>query len=140
MIPARVRQIIVATGVAASVVLLCLLAFDRGAGVAFAVTTAWMLANLVIWTVVVQVVIQPEAQKNGLLTIALAITAKVVLLLGGVVALMILSPYTRMQLLGIVGGVSSVLIVAFLKAAGSKVAEVLKTPRAEAERTGAAKV
>ncbi len=119
MIPSRIRQIAKATAIASALALLCILAYDRGAGVAFGVTTAWMLANLLIWTVVIRIALQAGEQKAGVGILLLAISAKLILLFGGVIGLKIFAPYTRPQLYGIIAGVSSILVVAFLKSLGS---------------------
>lgn len=138
MIPARIRQIVKATGVACAIVLLFFLAYDRGAGIAFAVTSVWMIANLIIWTIVMKIVLQPGEHKTGVGLLLLALFIKIGLLLGGVLALKIFSPYTKIQLYAIIAGVSSVLVVSVLKAAGAKVAAVLK--QSPAQKKAAAKV
>lgn len=122
MIPTRIRQIIMATAVSAALALIGILAYDRGAGVAFAATTGWMLANLVVWTVVMKIALQPGDQKPGVGLLLGAITAKIFLLLGGVIALRIFAPYSREQIYGIIAGISSVLLVAVLKALGCRIA------------------
>lgn len=126
MIPARIRQILKATAIASAIALLCFLAYDRGAGITFGVTSVWMMANLVIWTIVMQMALQPGENKTSPGILLLAIGVKLLLLFGGVIALRVFAPYTRWQLYGIIAGVSSVLIVAVLKAAGARVAAMAK--------------
>ncbi len=140
MIPARIRQIVKVTAVASALVLLCFLAYDRGAGVAFGVTSVWMIANLLIWTVVMRIALNPGDDKPGVGILLAAVSVKLFLLIGGVVALKVFAPYNRLQLYAIIAGVSSVLIVAFLKALGSRVAALVTAAPAGTEKKQAAKV
>ena len=127
MIPARIRQILKATAVTAAVVLLYFLAYDRGAAIAFAATTLWMMANMVIWSLVLRMALNPGESKVGAGTMLAAVSGKLALLLAGVVALRIFAPYTKIQIYAIVAGVSSILIVSFLKALGSRIAVASKS-------------
>jgi hypothetical protein len=121
MIPARIKQIANATLLLGAVVLLCFSGMDAGAAATYAATTLWMLANLVVWAFVMKIVLQPGTEKPSLGIAATAILGKMVLLFGGIFALRFFAPYSAMQVYGILAGVSSVLAVAFLKAAGAKV-------------------
>lgn len=136
MIPTRIRQIVKTTAIASALALLCVLAYDRGAGVAFGAATVWMLANLLIWTFVIRIALQAGEQKAGVGILLLAISTKLVLLFGGVIALKIFAPYTRLELYGIIAGVSSVLVVALLKALGAWMVSSSKgTAQVEKERS-----
>lgn len=137
MIPARIKQITKTTAIAVAVVLLWFLAYDRGAGIAFGVTSVWMIANLIIWTVVIRIALQSGERKGGVGILLVGITVKLALLLGGVIALKLFAPYTRLQVYAIIAGVSSVLIVATLKAAGSRVAAMLQSPERIKEKDSA---
>lgn len=140
MIPARIRQIIKATAITSLLVLLFFLAWDRGAGIAFAATVTWMIANLVIWSFVMRIALQPGENKAGAGVLLAAISGKLFLLLGGVIALRIFAPYSKIQIYGIIAGVSSVLLVAFLKALGNRIAAYSKSAPARVKKKQTAKV
>ncbi len=140
MIPQRIRQIAKTTAIACAVGVLCFFAYSRAAGLAFAVTSAWMIANLLIWTIVIRLALNPKDEKPSVAVLLLALSVKLLLLIGGVVALRIFAPYQHEELYAIIAGVSSVLIVAFLKALGSKVAAMATSSSVPTEKKRAAKV
>jgi len=121
MIPARIKQIASSTLLLGGVALICFMNIDKGAAIAYAATTCWMLANLLVWAVVMKMVLQPASEKPNMGVAAAAIAAKLGLLIGGIVLLRVLAPFNQMQVYGLVAGISSVLFVAFLKAAGAKI-------------------
>lgn len=140
MIPQRIRQIAKTTAIACAIGVLCFFAYHRGAGIAFAITSAWMIANLLIWTIVLRIALNPTDEKPSVGLLLLAITVKLFLLIGGVIALRVFAPYQKIELYAVIAGVSSVLVVAFLKALGSWVAAVATSSPAPVEKKRAAKV
>lgn len=140
MIPARVKQIAKGTALLGSVVFLCFLGVDRGAGIVFGATTLWMLGNLLVWSVLMKLTLQPDSTKNATGIALAAIFAKLTLLFGGILALRAFAPYDRLQVWAIVAGVSSVLFVAVLKAAGARIVAASNHKNPAASKKQVAKV
>lgn len=118
MIPKFVKSTCLWTAVLAVVACPYLLRFGHGASMAFALSTAWMIANLLVWTAVIVNSIRP-GDRNPLFLLA-ALFAKLALLIGGVIAMRVFAPHTRAELMAIVAGISSILVVAVLKAIGAR--------------------
>lgn len=128
MIPARIKQIAGAALLVGAVASLCFARVDLSAATICAVTTLWMLANLLVWAVVMKIVLLPGNEKPAVGTAAMGILGKFVLLIGGIVALRMFAPFTAMQVYAILAGVSSVLVTAFLKALGARLAALSARP------------
>lgn len=141
MIPERIQQIAKTSAIACALVGLCILVSNLAAGVTYLVASAWIIANFLVWAVVFRIALHPgEDSPGGTPVLVLALLGKVTLLGGGIVALIKFAPYSRVQLYAILAGVSSVLIVAFLKALGSRVVNQEKVSAASVESEKAAKV
>lgn len=130
MIPGFIRRLIGATLVVAMVVLIFLVARDWRIGIYFAVSTLWMLGNLLIWTAISHMIVHPVlARRLWLLGL---VGVKLLFLLLGVVALNLAPPVGRGQVLAVVAGITLVFFVAVLKAVGALLTgrDVLKgTPK-----------
>lgn len=122
MIPERIKQIVRSSAIACAIVALCILLYDVGASVAFSVASAWVIGNFLIWAVILGSALRPKHEPANPMGLVIGLFGKLALLAAGIVALLYFAPYTKAQLLGILGGLSSVLIVAFLKALGSRFA------------------
>lgn len=131
MIPERIKQIVRSSAIACAVVALCILLYDVGASVAFSVASAWVMANFLVWAVILGSALRPKDEPSNPMGLMMGLLGKLTLLVVGLVVLLYFAPYTKAQLLGILGGLSSVLIVAFLKALGSRF-----SARPEAESVG----
>jgi hypothetical protein len=118
MIPPFVKRIGVVTALVSAVVSAYMLLANWRAGAAFAVASLWSIANLLVWTAIIVVAFSNDSGKR--MKLALMITGKIlVLYVGGFLLLRAAAPLTPAQALGILGGISSVFIVAGLKAAGA---------------------
>lgn len=95
---------------------------DMGGGVAFAVSSLWAMANLVVWTGLVLSFLRPEPRNP--LAIMAWLGAKLLLLAGGFAGLLAAAPLTKSMAWGVVLGVSAVLLVIVLTALGSAVTGV----------------
>jgi len=127
MIPRFVKSTCLWTAILAAMVCPYLLQVDRGAAISFAVASGWMIGNLLAWTAVIMNAIRPDDRDPLLLMGALFM--KLGLLAGGFIALKMGAPYTRVQLLAIIAGISSIIVVAVLKAIGAR----LVAPRSVAK-------
>lgn len=121
MIPARIQQIAKATALLCAVGFFCFAGLSVGAGLTFAAASAWIITNLLLWSVIMMMMLQPGAQKPRVGLTLLLVFAKLFLLLAGLAVLWAFAPYTPLQILALVAGVSSVLFVTLLKAAGAKI-------------------
>lgn len=119
MIPGFVKRTCISTAVAAALIAPYLYVTNQGAAIAFTVSTAWMIANLLTWSVLIVNAIRPG--ERSALVISLCLLIKFALLGAGIVALRIAAPMTRGEILAIVAGTTSVLAVATLKALGMKI-------------------
>jgi hypothetical protein len=122
MVPGLVKRIAVATCVVALVGLLCILPFDRAAGLTFAFTTFWMVANLLVWSIIMRAALRPKQESKSLLILLPALGAKLLLLGIGIAVLYVCAPYTKYQIYGMVAGIASISVVAALKAMGARIA------------------
>lgn len=111
---------------------------DKGAGIVFGVTTVWMLANFLVWTVIMRCALVPKSEESNTLALFGALGAKLVLLASGIIALRVYAPYTKTELLGLVAGISSVLLIAFLRALSAKI--VQSRARADEKKRAEAQV
>lgn len=139
MIPAKIQQIAKATALLCAVGFFCFSGMEIGAGLVFAAASTWIIMNLLLWSVIMMMMLQPGAQKPRVGFTLLLVFAKLFLLLAGLAALWAFAPYTALQMLALVAGVSSVLFVTLLKAAGAKIVSAT-TPRGDKSKPRPAKV
>lgn len=140
MIPERIKKILTSAAVASVIVALCILPYDLLASMTFLVTSGWVMLNFIAWTIILGAALRPKDSEPNVLGLAIGLLAKLILLGVGLVALLYFAPYTRSQLLAVVLGVSFVLLVAFLKALGSRVAAGTAVPDAVMKKDADTKV
>jgi hypothetical protein len=116
--PSFVRRVLVTTGVATLVVAVLIATRDWRAALAFAVASAWGMANLVVWAAGCREILMGGADRGAkLLRLGLV---KLALLATGLLMLRLSFPFTKNEAVGVIAGVPMVLVITFLKAMGAK--------------------
>jgi hypothetical protein len=119
MIPQTVRKILAATTVACGVVFCYWVLRDSAAGVAFGLSSLWAIANLVALSGLVVSSIRPGKRAAGVVAGWMAL--KVAIWVGGFAMLVAAVPMRPAVGWAILAGISSVLIVTVLTAAGAAI-------------------
>ncbi len=117
MIPPLVRKILWATVVLGGVTFCYWVLRDLWSGIAFALATAWAMANVLVWAMLVLAYVRPGNRDTGRAMAWLAV--KFVLLVAGFAALVVAAPMRPITGWAVLAGVSSVLVVTVLTAAGA---------------------
>lgn len=120
MIPDRIKQIVGTSAIAAVLVALCVVLYDFKASIAFLATSGWVILNFIAWTIIMGAALRGKDEPANPMGLMVGLLAKLILLGGGLAAMIVFAPYTRAQLFAIVGGLSFVLLVAVMKALGSR--------------------
>lgn len=118
MIPPLVKRIVKTTGIVSAVVFMYLVLVNRGAGVAFAASVVWMLANFCVWGKLITTAFGEGEDRK--LKAAGWVMGKISLLALGVVMLNVAAPLTKGQALAVVGGILLVFVIAVLKVLGAR--------------------
>jgi hypothetical protein len=117
MIPPLVRKILWATAALSGVVFSYWVLKDLGSGIAFGLATAWAMANVIVWAMLIVAYIRPGNRDTGRAMAWLAV--KFVLLAAGFAALVAAAPMRPITGWAVLAGVSSVLLVTVLTAVGA---------------------
>ena len=120
MVPVFIVRVLKATAISAVLIAPYLWVYHRSAALAFLISCAWMMANLVVWTAVVLTGIRPDRDGKALPLLGF-LAVKMLLLVGGVITLSQTAPHSRTRILAITGGITLVLLVLFLKALGAMI-------------------
>ena len=91
---------------------------DWRVGAAFLGAAVWAMANIVAWSMLIVTATSREVPAKPM-KVMLLVLLKLTILIGGPVSLVWLRPTTRAQIFGVLGGISVVIVVIALKAAGS---------------------
>jgi hypothetical protein len=117
MVPVFIWRVLKATGICAVLIAPYLWVYHQSAALAFLISSAWMMANLVVWTAVIVTGIRPDREGKALPLLGF-LSLKLMLLVGGVITLAQTAPHSRTRILAITGGITLTLLVLFLKALG----------------------
>ncbi len=135
-VPGTIKRIVAATGVTAAMIGAFWIERDLRSAAVFALSAAWAIANIVVWSAFASIVVRDVAGK-GLLLIWLGL-AKVGLFAGGLGALIWAAPLSRNERIGLVVGLSLTLLISLLMALGARIAgRDMADGGSDAERPGA---
>ena len=119
MIPQAVKKILAATAVISGIVFCYWVLRDAGAGVAFGLSSLWAIGNLAALSGLVVSSIRPGQRAAAV--VAGWVAVKAAMLTGGFAALVVAAPMRPAVGWAILVGISSVLIVTVLTAAGAAI-------------------
>lgn len=139
MIPGRILQIAKTVVITTLVMAFCFYAYSPGMAIAFGATSFWMLGNLLLLAGVMRIALGTEENKS-LGMFMLFGTLKLVWLAGGIIAIQKIGVSTKLESLGIILGVGSVLFVVIMKALGYKMSQSLAVAPAGDDEKKVAKV
>ena len=118
MIPPFIRKILVATALIVVIVWSYLVLRDWRVGAAFLISAIWMMTNFVVWSALIVTSTSRDVPAKTA-KVSLLIFAKLAVLIGGPVSLAFFRPTTKGQIFAVLGGISVVIVVTGLKAAGA---------------------
>lgn len=116
--PSLIRRILWTTLVVTLVIAVCISTRDWRAAAAFAGSSAWGMANLVVWSFLCQAILS-SAPNRGARLLQLGLV-KVAILGTGLLLLRFCSPFTANEILAIIGGITLALTITILKAVGAR--------------------
>jgi len=139
MIPGRILQIAKTVVITSLVMAICFYAYSPGMAIAFGATSFWMLGNLLLLAGVMRIALGTEENKS-LGVFMLIGTLKLVWLAGGIIAIQKIGVSTKLEGIGIILGIGSVLFVVIMKALGYKMSQSLAASSAADDEKKVAKV
>lgn len=116
--PSLIRRILWTTSIVTLVIAIGISARDWRAAVAFAGSSAWGMANLIVWSYLCGAVLSTSPNRGArLLQLGLV---KMSVLGTGLLVLRFASPFTRNEILGIIAGITLALTITIFKAVGAR--------------------
>lgn len=96
----------------------CIGTYDWRAATAFAASSAWGMANLVVWSYICRAILS-QAPNRGAKLLQFGIV-KIVVISAGLLVMRFFAPLTRNEVLGIIAGITMALSITVLKALGAR--------------------
>lgn len=141
MIPAFIKRVLMITGLLVFVVWAYLaVAVQWRTAAYFLVSALWAMANLVAWSFLILSATSREMPARSL-KVTGAVLLKLMILVGGPVALLVCRPGSAGEVFAILAGISSVVVITLLKAIGAWLvgSDMFEGRRALMSRSGTGK-